>query len=70
MSAQRLTELNILGYRIDRISPESSADRHYAVIGPERDELLGTFADRPAAERFVIMRELRSLEARPRSPAY
>jgi len=70
MQEHRLTETNILGYRIDRIARDLADACCYEVIGPEDGSVLAIFSDRPAAEKFVVMRELRSTEMRPRSPAY
>lgn len=65
-----LTETKILGYRIDRVARDAADACCYEVIGPHDGGVLAIFADRPAAEQFVVMRELRSIELRPRSPAY
>lgn len=70
MLPHRLTELVILGYRIDRIDPEASDACRYEVLGPEHSDVLAVFGDRPAAEKFVITRELQSIAMRPRSPVY
>ncbi len=70
MPAQRQTEVSFLGYRIDRIDKAPSDVHRYEVIGPERDEPLAVFDDRPTAERFVIQRELQSITVRPRHPAW
>jgi hypothetical protein len=70
MQNQRLTEANILGYRIDRIEQAARATSHYEVLGPDNDAVLASFLDRPSAEQFIVMRELRSIELRPRNPVY
>ena len=70
MHPHRLTELVILGYRIDRIEPEASHACRYEVLGPGNSDVLAVFGDRPTAEKFVIMRELQSIAVRPRSPVY
>jgi len=68
MPSQRLTEVDILGYRIDRIdAPDSPA---WEVLAPENAAVLARFADRESAERFIILRELRAIELRPRNAAY
>lgn len=70
MHDQRHTELNLLGYRIDRVGVPADEAMRYEVIGPEQGAVLARFCDRPAAEQFVVMRELRAVELRPRSPVY
>ena len=70
MHFRRLTELVILGYRIDRIERDATDSCRFEVLGPEHSDVLAVFEDRPAAERFVINRELRSIATSPRSPAY
>lgn len=65
-----LIETKILGYRIDRVDRERADACCYEVIGPDECGVLAIFADRPAAEQFVVLCELRSIEMRPRSPAY
>ncbi|MFI4969928.1 MAG: hypothetical protein ACHP7D_06960 [Lysobacterales bacterium] len=65
MRDQRHTEVNVLGYRIQRVmafkdSGELAA-RWYEVLAPESGTLLGTFAQRAEAEREIVSRELRAL---------
>lgn len=72
MRNQRHTEVNVLGYRIERLQAFDDhggiAAQWYEVLAPESDALLGSFAHRAEAEREIITRELRAL---PRSsPAY
>lgn len=70
MSCQRLTETNVLGYRIDRIEATATSGTRYEVLVADDGILLAQFEDRSAAEKFIVMRELRSIELRPRVPAY
>lgn len=70
MHGQRLTETHVLGYRIDRIETAKASVTHYEVLIAEGGAVLAQFADRSAAEKFIVMRELRSIELRPRMPAY
>ena len=56
----------LLGYRIER---DGSAPERWRVLDPEGSRVPGVFADLPAAERFIVMRELRALELRPRRPS-
>lgn len=70
MRNQHLTETNVLGYRIDRIEPGDPYGARYEVLAPEDGQVLASFLDRPSAEQFIVMRELRSIEQRPRTPAY
>ena len=68
MQQQRRTEANVLGYRIDRIVLDSPASERFEVVSPEGDHTLASFSDRPAAENFIVMRELRAIELRPSQP--
>ena len=70
MRDQRRIEVNVLGYRIERVmtfkdSGELAA-RWYRVLAPESGNVIGTFAQRAEAEREIVSRELRAL---PRSVA-
>ena len=55
MQAQRHCEVNVLGYRIERVRRFDQhgyiAAQWYEVMGPESDHLLGSFAQRAEAER-------------------
>lgn len=70
MHMQRRTEVNVLGYRIDRVSHVDARDENatqwYEVLAPESDHVLGRFAQRAEAEREIVMRELAAL---PRAAA-
>lgn len=70
MHMQRRTEVNVLGYRIDRVSRIQGHDdtmtQWYEVLAPESDDVLGRFAQRAEAEREIVTRELAAL---PRMPA-
>ena len=68
MQKQRLTEAHVLGYRIDRIIHDAPASERFEVVGPENQSTLASFPDRPAAENFIVMRELRAIELRPNQP--
>ena len=70
MPAQRLTEANILGYKLDRIVELGSAVPHYEVRGPETGSALASFSDRHSAEQFIVMCELGKLPGRTGTPAY
>lgn len=70
MHAQRLTETHLLGYRIDRVETANPRAAHYEVLISDDGSVLAQFADRSAAEKFIVMRELRSIELRPRMHAY
>ena len=64
MHTQRQTEVNVLGYRIERVrhlDGSGTARQHYEVLAPESHALLGTFPHRAEAERDIISRELRAL---------
>lgn len=62
MHDQRKTEVNVLGYRIERVQSFDDrghvAARWYEVLAPESDALLGSFAHRAEAEREIVAREL------------
>ena len=70
MHNQRLTEANIFGYRLDRIDEVNRQSSRYEVLGPNDSGVIASFPDRPSAERFILMRELRTSGIRPRNPAY
>jgi len=57
----------LLGYRIQRDAVDP--DRWH-VIEPDGRCVLAVFEGLQAAERFIVMRELRALESRPRHPAW
>lgn len=56
----RRVEVNVLGYRIQRIeSPgHPEAEGAYEVLAPDSDELLSCFPNRLEAERYIVTREL------------
>jgi len=74
MHALRQTEVNVLGYRIDRvrsfyvlpeligttIEHEANSDGWHEVLSPESGDVLGRFATRADAERYIVDRELAS----------
>lgn len=70
MRENRHTEVNVLGYRIERIHTIDEhgerASLRYDVLAPESGKLLGSFAHRAEAERDIIARELTAL---PRAAA-
>ena len=72
MNTSRHTEVNVLGYRIERLRKFDDrgavAAQWYEVLAPESDALLGSFTHRAEAEREIIARELRALPRR--SPAF
>jgi hypothetical protein len=70
MQNHRQTEANILGYRLDRIEVSDRQTLCYEVLGPENGSVIASFLDRPSAERFIVLRELRNISIRPRNPAY
>ena len=70
MHSHRQTEANILGYRLDRIEGGMPDTRHYEVSAPDTDTAIASFLDRPSAEQFIVLRELRTIATRPRNPAY
>lgn len=67
MRQQRHTEVNVLGYRIERVRTFDEcgdvAAQWYEVLAPESHALLGTFAHRAEAERDIVTRELGSIAA-------
>jgi hypothetical protein len=72
MHALRHTEVNVLGYRIDRVRSsyvlpeltgttvdrEANSDGWHEVLSPGSDDVLGRFATRADAERYIVEREL------------
>jgi hypothetical protein len=70
MRDQRHTEVNVLGYRIERVQKLDErgdvATQWYEVLAPDSGAILGAFAHRAEAERHVITREL---DALPRAAA-
>ncbi|MEO5559033.1 MAG: hypothetical protein ABIO49_04625 [Dokdonella sp.] len=70
MRDQRQTEVNVLGYKIDRVRQFDDrgdvATQWYEVLAPESRALLGSFAHRAEAERDIVTREL---DALPRAVA-
>ena len=70
MSTLRHTEVNVLGYRIDRVSqryvPDQTAASAHSpaswreVLCPKSGSVLARFTSRAEAERFIIERELAS----------
>ena len=70
MQSRRHTEANILGYRLDRIESQPAEAIRYEVTSPDNGIVLAHFPDRPSAERFIVMRELRQISTRPRNPAF
>lgn len=70
MRERRSIEVNVLGYRIERVQAFDDqgdvASQRYEVLAPGTQTLLGSFAQRVEAERAVIARELAAL---PRSAA-
>lgn len=67
MPAAHPAEPTMLGYPIDA---EAAAPKRFRVRDPASGDVLAVFEDLPAAERFVVLRELRAIESRPRHPAY
>ncbi|MBA8888710.1 hypothetical protein FHW12_002946 [Dokdonella fugitiva] len=67
MSDQRHTEVNVLGYRVERVRTFDErgdvAAQWYEVLAPHSQALLGTFAHRAEAERDIVTRELASIAA-------
>lgn len=57
----------MLGYPIDA---DAGSPQLYRVRDPASGDVLAVFDDLPAAERFVILRELHTIQSRPRHPAY
>ncbi len=70
MQAHRKTEANILGYRLDRIEDGLPETLRYEVSAPDSGMAIASFLDRPSAEQFIVLRELRTIATRPRNPAY
>ena len=65
MRDKRQLEVNVLGYRIERIQQIDShgvvTTQWYEVFGPYSNDVLGHFAHRAEAEREIIARELAAL---------
>lgn len=65
MRNKRSCEVNVLGYRIERVQTfDDLGDRAvywYEVVAPEAGGLLGSFAQRAEAERAIVLRELTAL---------
>lgn len=65
MRNQRHIEVNVLGYRIERVRQFDArgtvATQWYEVLAPGSDAVLGSFAQRAEAEREIVARELRAL---------
>lgn len=63
----RHTEVNVLGYRIERVRTLDErgdiAAQWYEVLAPESQALLGSFAHRAEAERDIVSRELAAIAA-------
>ncbi|SFN06416.1 hypothetical protein [Dokdonella immobilis] len=70
MQDNRRTEANILGYQLDRVEGASQWATRYEVLGPEDNNVIASFPDRPSAERFILLRELRGCAPGIRNPAY
>lgn len=70
MRHQRHIEVNVLGYRIERIRQIDAEGevtmQWYEVLAPESEQVLGRFAQRAEAEREIVTRELAAL---PRAAA-
>lgn len=70
MRMQRHIEVNVLGYRIERVRHIDAYDevamQWYEVLAPESGAVLGRFAHRAEAAREVVSREL---AAPPRAAA-
>ncbi|MEO7325600.1 MAG: hypothetical protein ABIW82_12295 [Dokdonella sp.] len=70
MRDQRRIEVNVLGYKIERVRQMDDrgdvAAQWYEVLAPESGDLLGSFAHRAEAERDIVTREL---DALPRAAA-
>ena len=67
MGDQRHTEVNVLGYRIERVRTLDDrgdiAAQRYDVLAPGSQAVLGSFAHRAEAERHIISRELAAIAA-------
>jgi hypothetical protein len=67
MRDQRHIEVNVLGYRIERVLTLDErgdvAAQWYEVLAPESQALLGSFAHRAEAERDIVTRELAAIAA-------
>jgi hypothetical protein len=66
MHDKRKTEVNVLGYRIERVQQFNEhgdiAAHWYEVLAPGSTRVLGTFAHRAEAEREIVSRELRAIQ--------
>lgn len=66
MRDQRQTEVNVLGYKIERARQIDNrgdiATQWYEVLAPDSSALLGSFAHRAEAERDIDTRELVALQ--------
>jgi len=58
MPTLRQTEVNVLGYRIDRVRPDDAHDDWHEVLSPDSGDVLAQFGSRAEAERYIIDREL------------
>ncbi len=67
MATSAETHTCLLGYRIERDAPGS--DRWH-VVEPDGSRVLAVFDGLSAAERFIVLRELRARETRPHHPAW
>jgi hypothetical protein len=69
MRAKRHTEVNVLGYRIERVQtfdPRGDVEgQWYEVLAPESQVLLASFPRRAEAERAIVERELAALRRVP-----
>ncbi len=70
MHPHRYTEARILGYRLDRIEHARDQTLRYEVCSREDGSLIAQFGNRSEAEKFIVLRELRTVAMRPRHPAY
>jgi len=69
---ERNTEVNVLGYRIDHVraarhdemiasrGPGTGIGDWHEVLSPTTHDVLGRFASRAEAERYIVERELAS----------
>lgn len=70
MQDERSIEANILGYRLDRVEEFQTRTLRYEVYAPVDGAILARFENRPAAEQFILQRELQTIAVRPSHPAY
>jgi hypothetical protein len=65
MRIHRKTEVNVLGYHLDRVEERDGAGRlraqRYEVLCPHTEAVLAAFGGRREAERYIIERELAAL---------